>query len=165
MKTLFIGGVKSGKSRLAEAYILGQMVTDKPCYLATTEFFDDEMQARVQIHQQRRKDSFITLEEPVKLLDALEKCQRPVLIECVSMWLNNLLYHQTPEADILKELETVLQLPCNMVLVHNEVGLSVIADNPLARQFVDLSGKAAQLMGQYCDEVFFCSAGLKMRMK
>jgi adenosylcobinamide kinase / adenosylcobinamide-phosphate guanylyltransferase len=165
MKTLFIGGVKSGKSRLAEAYILEQAGTDRPYYLATTEFFDDEIQARVHSHQQRRKDSFITIEEPLKLFDALEKCQRPVLIECVSMWLNNLLYHQIPEADILQELEAVLQLPCNMVLVHNEVGSGVIADNPLSRQFVDLSGKAAQLMGQYCDQVFFCSAGLKMRMK
>jgi len=165
MKTLFIGGVKSGKSRLAEAYIVEQAGTDRPYYLATTEFFDDEIQARVHIHQQRRKDSFITIEEPLKLLDALEKCQSPVLIECVSMWLNNLLYHQIPEADILQELEAVLQLPCNLVLVHNEVGSGVIADNPLARQFVDLSGKAAQLMGQYCDQVFFCSAGLKMRMK
>jgi adenosylcobinamide kinase / adenosylcobinamide-phosphate guanylyltransferase len=165
MKTLFIGGVKSGKSRLAEAYILEQAGTDRPYYLATTEFFDDEIQARVHSHQQRRKDSFITIEEPLKLFDALEKCQRPVLIECVSMWLNNLLYHQIPEADILQELEAVLQLPCNLVLVHNEVGSGVIADNPLARQFVDLSGKAAQLMGQYCEQVFFCSAGLKMRMK
>ena len=165
MKTLFIGGVKSGKSRLAEAYILGQVGIYKPYYLATTEFFDDEIQVRVDIHQQRRKDSFITLEEPVKLFDTLENCQRPVLIECVSMWLNNQLHYQIPEADILQELEAVLQLPCNMVLVHNEVGLGVIADNQLARQFVDLSGKAAQLMGYHCDEVFFCSAGLKMRMK
>ena len=165
MKTLFIGGVKSGKSRLAEAYILERAVANKPYYLATTEFLDDEMQARVRIHQQRRKDSFITLEESIKLFDALVKCQRPVLIECVSMWLNNLLYHQIPEADILQELEAVLKLSPDMVLVHNEVGLGVIADNPLARQFVDLSGKAAQLMGHYCDEVFFCSAGLKMRMK
>jgi adenosylcobinamide kinase/adenosylcobinamide-phosphate guanylyltransferase len=165
MKTLFIGGVKSGKSRLAEAYILERAVANKPYYLATTEFLDDEMQARVRIHQQRRKDSFITLEESIKLFDALVKCQRPVLIECVSMWLNNLLYHQIPEADILQELEAVLKLSPDIVLVHNEVGLGVIADNPLARQFVDLSGKAAQLMGHYCDEVFFCSAGLKMRMK
>jgi adenosylcobinamide kinase/adenosylcobinamide-phosphate guanylyltransferase len=165
MKTLFIGGVKSGKSRLAESYILEQAGTDRPYYLATTEFFDNEMQDRVLIHQNRRKDSFITLEEPVKLFDALEKCRRPVLIECVSMWLNNLLYHQISEADILQELEAALRLPCDMVLVHNEVGLGVIADNPLARQFVDLSGKAAQLMGDYCDEVFFCSAGLRMRMK
>jgi adenosylcobinamide kinase/adenosylcobinamide-phosphate guanylyltransferase len=165
MKTLFIGGVKSGKSRLAETYILEQATTNKPYYLATTEFFDDEMQARIRVHQQRRQDFFLTLEEPVKLFDALEKCQSPVLIECVSMWLNNLLYHQIPEADILQELEAVMQLPCHMVLVHNEVGLGVIADNPLARQFVDLSGKAAQIMAQYCNEVFFCSAGLKVRMK
>jgi adenosylcobinamide kinase/adenosylcobinamide-phosphate guanylyltransferase len=165
MKTLFIGGVKSGKSRLAEAYILERAGSDSPYYLATTEFFDDEIQARVAIHQQRRKESFITLEEPVKLFEAVEKCRQPVLIECVTMWLNNLLYHQIPDADILLELEAVLRLPCDMVLVHNEVGLGVIADTPLARRFVDLSGKAAQLMGQYCDEVFFCSAGLKMRMK
>jgi adenosylcobinamide kinase/adenosylcobinamide-phosphate guanylyltransferase len=165
MKTLFTGGVKSGKSRLAEAYILEHAGMDKPYYLATTEFFDDEIQARVTVHQQRRKDFFITLEEPVKLFDALESCRRPVLVECVSMWLNNLLYHQIPETNILQELEAVLQLPCAMVLVHNEVGLGVIADNSLARQFVDLSGKAAQLMGQHCDEVYFCSAGLKLKMK
>jgi adenosylcobinamide kinase/adenosylcobinamide-phosphate guanylyltransferase len=165
MKTLFIGGVKSGKSRLAEVYILDQAGADRPYYLATTEFFDEEIQDRVRVHKQRRKDYFITLEEPIKLLDVLEKYQGPVLIECVSMWLNNLLYHQIPETEILQELEAVLQLPGNMVLVHNEVGLGVIADNPLARQFVDLSGKAAQLMGQYCDEVFFCSAGLKLRLK
>lgn len=165
MKTLFIGGIKSGKSRLAESYILEQAATDKPYYLATTEFFDDEMRSRILIHQQRRQDLFITIEEPINLLEALQKCQGPVLIECVSMWLNNQLYHQIPEADILQELEAVLQLTCDMVLVHNEVGLGVIPDNRLARQFVDLSGKAAQLMGQYCERVFFCSAGLKIQMK
>jgi len=165
MKTLFTGGIKSGKSRLAEAYILELAATGKPYYLATTEFFDDEMRERVRIHQQRRQDAFITIEEPVKLFEALQKCQGPILVECISMWLNNLLYHQVPESDILQELEAVLCLPSSMVLVHNEVGLSVIADNRLARQFVDLSGRAAQLMGQHCDQVFFCSAGLKMRMK
>jgi adenosylcobinamide kinase/adenosylcobinamide-phosphate guanylyltransferase len=165
MKTLFTGGIKSGKSRLAETYILELASTEKPYYLATTEFFDDEMQERVRIHQQRRQDLFITIEEPVKLFEAMQKCQGPVLVECVSMWLNNQLYHQIPETDILRELEAVLRLPLSMVLVHNEVGLSVIADNRLARKFVDLSGKAAQLMGRHCDQVFFCSAGLKMRMK
>jgi adenosylcobinamide kinase/adenosylcobinamide-phosphate guanylyltransferase len=165
MKTLFIGGIKSGKSRQAEAYILEQATSGKPYYLATTEFFDDEMRARILIHQQRRQDLFITIEEPVKLFEALKNCRGPVLIECVSMWLNNQLYHKISEAEILKELEAVLQLSCDMVLVHNEVGLGVIPDNRLARQFVDLSGKAAQLMGQYCDQVFFCSAGLKLKMK
>lgn len=165
MKTLFIGGVKSGKSRLAEAYILENTSTVKPYYLATTEFFDDEMLARIDIHQQRRQHAFITLEEPIKLFETLQNCRHPVLIECVSMWINNMLYHQIPETAILQELESVLQIPCDMVLVLNEVGLGVIPDNALARQFVDLSGKAAQLMGQYCERVFFCSAGLKMPMK
>jgi adenosylcobinamide kinase/adenosylcobinamide-phosphate guanylyltransferase len=165
MKTLFIGGIKSGKSRLAEAYILEQATPNKPYYLATTEFFDQEMQARILIHQQRRQDLFITVEEPVKLFDTVKQCQGPVLIECVSMWLNNQLYHQISEADILQELKALLQLSCDLVLVHNEVGLSVVSDNHLARQFVDLSGKAAQLMAQYCDQVFFCSAGLKISMK
>ncbi|MGZ8163984.1 MAG: bifunctional adenosylcobinamide kinase/adenosylcobinamide-phosphate guanylyltransferase [Methylobacter sp.] len=165
MKTLFTGGIKSGKSRLAEAYILAQPAENKPYYVATTEFIDEEMQARIHIHQQRRQNLFITVEEPVKLFKVLEKCPGPVLIECISMWLNNLLYRQMPAAHILQELEAVMQLPCEMVLVHNEVGLGVIADNPLARQFVDLSGKAAQLMGQHCEQVFFCSAGLKLQMK
>ncbi|MGZ5060199.1 MAG: bifunctional adenosylcobinamide kinase/adenosylcobinamide-phosphate guanylyltransferase [Methylobacter sp.] len=165
MKTLFTGGIKSGKSRLAEAYILAQTTSAKPYYLATTEFFDDEMQERVRIHQQRRQDLFVTIEEPVKLLEILQKCPGPVLIECVSMWLNNQLYHQVTETEILQELEAVLQLACDMVFVHNEVGLSIIPDNRLARQFVDLSGKAAQLMGRHCDHVFFCSAGLKIKMK
>jgi len=165
MKTLFIGGIKSGKSRLAEDFILKHYNNGKPYYLATSEFIDEEMQARIDIHRQRRGDLFITLEEPVKLLDALQQCPGPVLIECVSMWLNNLLYHRIPEAAILQELEAVMRLSCEMVLVHNEVGLGVIPDNPLARQFVDLSGKAAQIMGRHCEQVFFCSAGLKLPMK
>ena len=81
------------------------------------------------------------------------------------MWLNNLLYHQWPETKILQELEAIMVLPVDLVLVHNEVGLGIIPDNPLARQFVDLSGKAAQIMAKGCDRVFFCSAGLSLQMK
>ncbi len=165
MKTLFIGGVKSGKSRLAESAILQQSGTVKPYYLATTELLDEEMRARIAVHQQQRQDWFITLEEPLKLLEVLRNCQSPVLVECITMWLNNALYHQQPETQILQELEAVMQLSVDLVLVHNEVGFGIIPDNALARQFVDLSGKAAQLMAKYCDEVYFCSAGLALRMK
>jgi adenosylcobinamide kinase/adenosylcobinamide-phosphate guanylyltransferase len=165
MKTLFIGGIKSGKSRLAESYILAQTGDTKPYYLATTEFFDDEMQVRIQRHKQQRQDAFITIEEPLKLFNAVQSCPGPVLIECISMWLNNQLYHQISEADTLQELANVFTLPNDLVLVHNEVGLGIIPDNKLARQFADLSGRAAQLMGQHCERVFFCSAGLKLQMK
>ena len=169
MKVLFIGGVKSGKSSLAEAHTL-HLASDikyegRPYYLATTEFIDDEMRARIRVHQRRRQTQFVTLEEPVGLLSVLRQCQRPVLVECVSMWLNNMLYRQIAETDILLELESAMQLQGDFVLVHNEVGLGVIPDNALARQFVDLSGKAAQIMARYCDQVYWCSAGLKLPMK
>jgi adenosylcobinamide kinase/adenosylcobinamide-phosphate guanylyltransferase len=164
MKTLFIGGIKSGKSRLAESYILGR-AKQKPFYLATTEFIDDEMRQRIIVHQQRRQDRFITLEEPVKLLNILKDCPGPVLIECVSMWLNNMLHHQQTEGFILQELNAVMRLPIDIVLVQNEVGQGVIGDNPLARRYIDLSGKAAQLLGEHCDQVFSCCAGLSMQLK
>ncbi len=165
MKTLFLGGVKSGKSRLAETFVLQQYKDVKPSYLATTECLDDEIKKRIQAHQQRRQNLFVTLEEPVKLLDTLQQSEGPVLIECITMWMNNLLFHKVQPETILHELEEVLKLPSDLILVHNEVGLGIIADNPLARQFVDLSGKAGQLMGQYCEQVFFCSAGLQLKMK
>lgn len=164
MKTLFIGGVKSGKSRLAEAYILNNAQI-KPYYLATTEFIDEEMRERIVMHQKRRENQFILLEEPVHLLTVLTACPGPVLVECVSMWLNNMLYHQHDEARILQELTSVLELPIDMVFVQNEVGLGVIADNPLARQYVDLSGKVSQLLAAHCEQVFFCCAGLSLRLK
>lgn len=165
MKTLFLGGIKSGKSRLAEAYILEWAGAVKPYYLATAEAIDEEMQARIQQHQSQRQDRFITVEEPLNLLDAIKPLPAPVLIECVTLWLNNQLFHQRSQTDILAELEAVMLLPSELVLVLNEVGLGIIPDNALARQFVDLSGKAAQLMASYCREVYFCSAGLALRMK
>jgi adenosylcobinamide kinase / adenosylcobinamide-phosphate guanylyltransferase len=165
MKTLFTGGVKSGKSHLAEAYILERADDLRPYYLATTEFVDEEMRQRIDIHQLRRQDAFITIEEPVKLLATLQQCPGPVLVECISMWLNNQLFHGVSAAEILEELDAVMQLSCDLVLVLNEVGFGIIPDNPLARQYVDLSGKAAQLMAAYCDQVYFCSAGLKLQMK
>ena len=164
MKTTFIGGVKSGKSRLAETYILKHS-TEKPHYLATTECLDDEMLVRIQQHQQRRAEQFITIEEPLALYQVVKNSQRPILIECLTMWLNNMLYHGFSESVILAELTHTLQLSVDMVFVHNETGLGVIADNPLSRQFVDISGKAGQLLGQYCDNVYFCSAGLLLPLK
>ncbi len=165
MKTLFIGGVKSGKSVLAEQFMLQHYPDITPYYLATTEFIDAEMQQRISRHQQRRAQRFITLEAPRQLYATLQRCEYPVLVECITMWLNNMLHYQVPSHAILRELEQVLQLPQDLVLVHNEVGFGIIPDNPLARAFVDLSGIAAQMLGQACDRVMFCSAGLTMQMK
>ncbi len=164
MKTLFIGGIKSGKSRLAEEYILHQ-AKHKPFYLATTEFIDDEMRQRIETHQQRRKDRFLTIEEAVELKGALMKCTGFVLIECVSMWLNNMLHRRNSETIIMQELNDVLHLPLDLTFVINEVGTGIIPANQLARQFADLSGKAAQLLGEHCDEVYLCCAGIPLKIK
>lgn len=165
MKVAFVGGVKSGKSRLAEDYVRKMAGEAKAIYLATTECLDEEMLKRIAEHRERRGEDFETIEESLNLLEVLKQCDRPVLVECISMWLNNMLFHEKKPADILRLLEEILKLPQDMVLVHNEVGLGIMPDNPLARQFVDLSGRAGQLLGAYCDEVYFCFVGIPMPIK
>jgi len=90
LKTLVLGGIKSGKSSFAETLAL-QSSTLKPYYLATTEFIDDEMQRKIAQHKQRRQEKFHTIEEPLELSSVIEKVEGTILVECVSMWLNNML--------------------------------------------------------------------------
>lgn len=163
-KTLFIGGIKSGKSRNAEEYILKDS-DSKPIYLATTEFIDEEMQKRIDEHKQNRKDKFDTIEEPLKLYNAITKREDHVLIECVSMWINNMLYHGFDLLDMQSELESILALDKNIVFVLNDVGCGVIPDNALAREFVDISARLSQLIASNCDEVYHTVAGISTRIK
>lgn len=165
MKILYIGGMKSGKSRLAEAKILALSPDQKPWYLATTEIMDEEMDARVARHKAQRQERFETLEEPVELYATLHSLDRPVLVECLSIWLNNMLYYGVDEAAIDAEIEKVLGLEGDLVFVLNDVGSGIIPDNALARRFVDLSGRISQRVAAACDEVYFCIAGLERRMK
>lgn len=165
MKILVTGGVKSGKSRLAEERCLSLSPDDKPIYLATTENHDPEMQTRIAVHRERRQDRFTTVEEPLALHQTLSQQTAPVLLECMTLWMNNMLYHEKSEQMIFQEVEKLMALPLSLVFVLNEVGMGIIPDNALARQFVDLSGKVAQQLGNGCDEVHFCVAGQALRMK
>lgn len=165
MKTLFIGGVKSGKSRLAETYVLEQAKPAKPYYLATAEYIDDEMHTRIKVHRERRGNKFILFEESVELKQALQDCPGPVLIDCVTLWLNNMLHRQYPERVILDQLDEIMELPIVITFVQNEVGFGIMPENALARQFADLSGRAAQLIADKCDRVFYCCAGLMLTLK
>ena len=165
MKILIIGGVKSGKSRHAEKLILAMANGIKPVYLATSEFNDSEMKKRITSHRQRRGNKFETLEEPLCLASVLRKNQCPVLIECLTMWLNNALHHKYSERKVFAEIDNLLSLECDVVFVINEVGLGIIPENPLARKFLDLSGRIAQKLGEACDEVIWCVAGNSIRIK
>jgi len=163
MKVLFIGGIKSGKSKNAEEYIL-RYSKQKPIYLATTEFIDDGMHQRIKEHKKNRADNFITLEEPLKLYDAI-KDKDNILIECVSMWINNMLYHGFLYEDIKDEILKVLSLDKNIVFVFNDVSCSVISENKLVRDFVDISGKLSQLIASECDSVYNVIAGISVEIK
>ena len=163
-KTLFIGGIKSGKSKNAEEYILKNSDL-KPIYLATTEFIDDEMQKRIDTHKQNRSNKFDTIEEPLKLYNTIKECDSYVLVECVSMWINNMLYHGFSFVDMKKELEKILALYKSIVFVLNDVGSGIIPDNALAREFIDISGKLSQLIAHECDEVYHTIAGISTRIK
>ena len=165
MKILITGGVKSGKSRHAETRILEMANGKKPVYLATTEFLDPEMGVRVLEHRRRRGEKFRIIEEPLHLADALLNMEGPVLIECLTMWLNNALHHQFSEKKIITEIENLLLLKCDVIFVQNEVGLGIIPDNSSARKFVDLSGRIAQQLGEFCDEVNLCAAGILVQIK
>ena len=163
MKALFIGGMKSGKSRHAEAFAL-QHSKKKPYYLATTEFFDDEMKRRIKRHKKQRKKRFKTIEEPLKLAKAIKKCNDIVVIEDMSMWINNMLYHGKAKR-IEKELQKVLNLPHDMVFVINNVGESVVSDNALVREFCDQNGVISQILARECDVVYNVVAGIAQRIK
>jgi len=164
VKTLFIGGIKSGKSRHAEAFTL-KYAKNIPVYLATTEFLDEEMQKRIADHKLQRSENFLTVEESMNLLETVRPMKSIVLIECVSMWINNMLYHGFEYKDINAHMQRLLDLPHDIVFVQNDVGSGVIPDNALSRAYVDISGKISQLLGQQCDKVFHVVAGIPTQIK
>ena len=164
MKTLFIGGIKSGKSRNAEEYI-EKLSNEKPVYLATTEFVDDEMKQKIDAHKKMREDKFITVEEALNLKEKIELQKGAVLVECLSMWINNMLYHEKSYEDMQAELSTVLQLKQDIVFVINDVSCGVIPENKLAREFVDINGRLAQLVASECDAVYNVVAGIATKIK
>ena len=163
-KALFIGGIKSGKSKLAEDYTL-KYSSSKPIYLATNEFFDKEMKKRVKKHKSQRKDKFTTIEEPLNLSKIIKKQKNIVLIECIGMWINNMLYHGFNEKDMIKQIELISSWHVDTVFVINDVSKSVISENKLVREFVDINGRISQLLASKCKEVFSITAGISVKIK
>ncbi|CCQ72040.1 bifunctional adenosylcobinamide kinase/adenosylcobinamide-phosphate guanylyltransferase [Magnetospira sp. QH-2] len=161
--TLVLGGIRSGKSAYAEKLIES---AGGGLYLATAEARDDEMKARIQRHRERRGPLWETVEEPLDLVTVIHKAKRPVLIDCVTIWLNNLVEAQADVAVQVKKLGAeLLQPPVPVVLVTNEVGLGGISDNAAARAFADLQGASNQIFAEVARRVVFVAAGLPMTLK
>ncbi len=164
--TLVLGGARSGKSRHAERLV---EAAGAGLYLATAEARDDEMSERIRTHRDRRGTAWETVEEPIDIVDVLKeraRADRPILVDCLTLWLSNLLEMDIdPAADVKKLTDAFSGLAGPVVLVSNEVGLGVIPMGELTRAFVDHAGRMNQAVAEAADRVILVTAGLPMTLK
>ncbi|MCI3878155.1 bifunctional adenosylcobinamide kinase/adenosylcobinamide-phosphate guanylyltransferase [Acinetobacter higginsii] len=169
MLQLILGGARSGKSRLAEqtAKETGLSVI----YIATAQALDTEMQQRIVHHQQQRPSHWQVFEEPIFLADRLLQCDQAnqlILVDCLTLWLTNLLLAEDPalqQQQMQKLFEILPQLQSQIILVSNETGLGVVPMGEISRRFVDEAGRLHQTLGQLANKVMFCVAGFPMILK
>ena len=163
--TLVLGGARSGKSRYAEG--LAKAASGPRTYIATAQAFDDEMRVRIGKHQaDRAGDGWETIEAPLDLVAALRQARGFVLLDCVTVWLGNLMHHGRDIGAAVAELCSALKAADGeIVVVSNEVGLSIVPENALARAFRDEQGLANQRLADVADEVIFIAAGLPLKLK
>lgn len=163
--TLVLGGARSGKSRYAENLI----ATMPPpwAYVATAEAGDDEMAARIAAHRARRAPSWKTVEAPHELAEAVILCQpMPVLVDCLTLWLSNLMLAESDiDAETLRLERALEAVSAPVVLVANEVGSGIVPDHPLGRKFRDLQGVLNQRIAARADHVVLMVAGLPLAVK
>jgi adenosylcobinamide kinase/adenosylcobinamide-phosphate guanylyltransferase len=165
---LVLGGARSGKTAFAEQLAIRS--GSRPAYLATAEALDAEMRDRVESHKAGRAARFTTIEEPLALPAALVRASAShdvILVDCLTLWITNMLGANKDVAAAVEELATMLTdvTTARVILVSNEVGLGIVPDNPLARSFRDLAGAAHQRLAEICDDVYFIVAGLPMVLK
>ena len=164
--TLVLGGARSGKSAFAESLLADQPA---PVYLATGQAGDGEMAERIRLHRERRGSRWQTVEEPLDLaaaLAALSRAGQPVLVDCLTLWLSNLMLAGRAVAAEIDGLTAALAtLAGPVLLVANEVGLGIVPDNPLARDFRDHAGRLNRQVAAGCQRVVFVAAGLPLFLK
>lgn len=169
MKELILGGVRSGKSRLAERRAQESGLTI--VYVATATAGDEEMRSRIEEHRKRRPADWVTIEEPRALPQAVRKQagkDRCVLIDCLTLWLTNLLCTPTPQEleQQRAELVTVVkEVPGHVIMVSNETGLGIVPIDALSRRFSEEAGLLHQDLARICDRVTFVAAGLPLLLK
>jgi len=169
MLQLILGGARSGKSRLAEK--LASESALSVIYIATSQPLDGEMNQRVALHRQRRPDTWGLIEEPVELARVLKDNAgqgRCLLVDCLTLWLTNLLMLEDPQR-LAQEREALLrgldELPGQIIFVSNETGLGVVPLGELTRRYVDEAGLLHQALAERCQRVVFTVAGLPMILK
>lgn len=165
--TLVLGGARSGKSAFAERLIADSGLAR--IYLATAAAGDDEMKARIAHHRAQRGEGWTTIEEPLALVDALTREAthgRAVLVDCLTLWLSNLILANADIDRAEAELCHVINgFTGHILLVSNEVGLGIVPANALARRFGDAAGRLNQAVAATANEVMLLTAGLPLTLK
>jgi adenosylcobinamide kinase/adenosylcobinamide-phosphate guanylyltransferase len=165
--TLVLGGARSGKSVFAEK-LAGESGLERH-YIATGQAYDDEMRDRIARHRIDRGDGWITHEIPLDLeagVARLDAVGRVILVDCLTLWLTNLMMAEI-NVDLAgaKLLEKLEKSSGKIILVSNEVGLGIVPENRMAREFRDHAGRLHQRIAAMADEVFLIAAGLPLKMK
>jgi adenosylcobinamide kinase / adenosylcobinamide-phosphate guanylyltransferase len=180
MPILVTGGARSGKSTFAEK--LAMRLGNEGFYIATSQYYDDEMRERIALHRQQREGtgfSWLTKEEPYRLRELLEFLQTSanedsvILVDCMTLWLSNWLLVSEDRAEATREtrqkllelVETVSSFKGHLVIVTNEVGSSIVPEYPLGRLFRDLAGTMNQRLAEKCEQVFLVTAGIPIELK
>ncbi|MGK5092021.1 bifunctional adenosylcobinamide kinase/adenosylcobinamide-phosphate guanylyltransferase [Deltaproteobacteria bacterium TL4] len=166
---MITGGSRSGKSnyalQLAQAY-------QNKAFLATAEAMDDEMRERIHQHQQDRGSDFLTLEEPLdiaKTLLHLPSTIEVAVIDCLTVWLGNLMYHRTEKAGTFPEISEFLKVItdplCDLIIVSNEIGMGIVPSDALSRKFRDYAGRLNQETAQIAHQVYLTVSGIPLKLK
>ncbi len=166
--TLILGGVRSGKSRLAERLAIESQLPIT--YIATATAQDEEMQLRIAKHREQRPDHWDVIEEPIELAAALSNVttEHCILLDCLTLWLTNLLLTDdltlfTREHDAF--LAVLPSLNHRMLIVSNETNMGVTPMGELSRRYCDEAGRLHQALAQHCDQVILTVAGLPHTLK
>jgi adenosylcobinamide kinase/adenosylcobinamide-phosphate guanylyltransferase len=165
-----LGGARSGKSSYATA--LANKSGKRVAFIATCQGLDEEMRARIASHKKLRPSSWKTFEEPLDIRKALKNAGSRfdiILIDCLTLLVSNLLLKDIEGAAIEKEIAAIVgelkKMKPDSIIVSNEVGLGIVPDNNLARNFRDIGGRVNQIVAKEADEVCFLVSGLPVKVK
>ncbi|OGF44642.1 MAG: bifunctional adenosylcobinamide kinase/adenosylcobinamide-phosphate guanylyltransferase [Candidatus Firestonebacteria bacterium RIFOXYC2_FULL_39_67] len=168
--TFITGGARSGKSSFAEELAV-KSAKDR-VYIATMQGLDEEMKKRIKRHKKQRGEGWCTVEEPLDLLKSVksgDKKNRVILIDCLTLWVSNRMMKGEKEKEILTSAEEIAKYcagaKAEVIAVSNEVGMGLVPDNKLGRDFRDIQGRVNRIFAERAAKVFFLVSGIPLEVK